>query len=86
MYIHNSLPMFLYRTIIFVSRNNTSIFVIQFMSNAQNNILIGISEHHSGTVYWNEQGTPPWHADRYSGAKDQNIGTDHNGSENQSHF
>lgn len=56
------------------------------MSNAQNNILIGISEHHSGTVYWNEQGTPPWHADRYSGAKDQNIGTDHNGFENQSHF
>jgi len=78
--------MFLYRTVIFVSRNNTSIFVIQFMSNAQNNIYIGISEHHSRTAYWNEQGTTPWHADRYSGAKDQNIGTDNYSSENQSNF
>lgn len=56
------------------------------MSNAQNDILIGISEHHSRTVHWNEQGTTPWHVDRYSGAKDQNTGTDNDSSENQSNF
>lgn len=72
-YTH-SLPMFLFRPIVFISRNNTLIFVIQFMSHLWDNLLIGVSEHHSINIYWNELGIPTsWHPNRYSWTRDQNV-------------
>lgn len=62
------------KTIIFLSSNSTLVFLIQLMSNAWDNILVGVSEHDSINVYWYELGTPiSQHSGRYFWAKDQNT-------------
>lgn len=55
------------------------------MSNTWNNILIGVSEHHSINVYWNELGIrTSEHLGRYSSAREQNVEIENQSFENES--